>query len=145
MLARHFAVQYGQKLGKRIQSIPKETMDALLAYHWPGNVRELQNVIERQVILSTSGVLELGQWPPPTVAVDSPLGADNGIGAASPAGAGANGAAMTLADVERRHILQTLERLSWRVSGPRGAAVALGLKPTTLESRMKRLGLSRRR
>ena len=125
LLARHFALHYANKIGKRIDSIPPAALEALRAYDWPGNVRELQNVMEREVILNSSGVMELSHWAP----------------AAEPAIDDAK--MLTLAERERLHILEALERTRWRVSGPHGAAQLLGLKPTTLESRMKKLGIAR--
>jgi transcriptional regulator with GAF, ATPase, and Fis domain len=99
-------------------------MDALSAYSWPGNVRELENVIERAIIVSRGTQLELGGWTPPL---------DDQV---------MSGVA-TLEDVERRHIRDVLEQCGWRVSGQHGAAKLLGLKPTTLEARMKKLGIHR--
>ncbi len=125
LLTRYFVMQYAAKLGKRIDTIPKRVLDALTAYAWPGNVRELRNVIERSVILSTGPTLQLAGWIAP------------GRGRAVPQGAD------TLDQIQRDHILQVLERTGWRVSGPRGAASVLGLRPTTLESRMKKLGIQR--
>ncbi len=129
LLARHFALTCGKKMGKRIESIPADMMDALRRHTWPGNVRELQNVIERAVILSRGGMLELGEWPAVPIRPT-----DGGAGDGSP---------VALCDLERRHILKTLERAGWRVSGDKGAAALLGLRPTTLESRMKKLGIRR--
>jgi formate hydrogenlyase transcriptional activator len=127
LLARYFVLKYAQKLGKRIESIPAEVMEPLRAYDWPGNIRELGNVIERSVIVTRGTVLELGDWIPSSESNGQP---------AVPASA-------RLEEIERAHILATLERSAWKVSGPNGAAVALGLKPTTLESRMKKLGIRR--
>ena len=124
LLVRHFAMQYGVKLGKRIEAIPKRTLDALMAYNWPGNIRELRNVIERALIITQGTTLELRDWAA-------------GEGAASEA------RFRSLEDVEREHILAVLEQKGWRVSGPKGAASLLGLKPTTLEARMKKLGIER--
>ncbi len=126
LLVRHLVMKLARKLGRRIETIPKETLNALAAYDWPGNVRELQNVIERGVILSTGPGLELGDWLP------NPAQA-----------AGGRTGISTLAELERRHILDVLRRTGWRVSGPRGAAKLLGLKPTTLEARMKKHGIAR--
>jgi transcriptional regulator with GAF, ATPase, and Fis domain len=103
-------------------------MRLLLSYPWPGNVRELQNVIERAVILSGGGVIQrehvhvepLREPSPPMAASLAPLQV-----------------------VEREHILRTLEHTNWKVSGKGGAAELLGLKPTTLEARMKKLGIKR--
>jgi formate hydrogenlyase transcriptional activator len=112
------------ELGKRIHRIPEPTIEALRRYPWPGNVRELENVIERAVITSAGSDLELmrGQLSADFAAAD---------------------AATTLDDVQRAHIIDTLERTDWQVSGARGAANLLGMKPTTLESRMKKLGILR--
>ncbi len=125
LLVRHFVLHYGRKLGKPIDTIPRDTMDALVAYPWRGNVRELRNVIERSIIVSSGPALELGDW----IGVEPDRLDDS--------------RARTIEDNEREHIVSVLERTGWRVSGQRGAAVILGLKPTTLEARMKKLGLRR--
>lgn len=125
-LVRHFVLKLSTRMGKRIETIPKAVMDALAAYSWPGNIRELQNVIERGVILSQSGCLQLGDWLP------------------SPNSAPPATWVQTMEEMERRHILDTLELTGWRVSGEHGAAKILGRRPTTLESRMQRLGIQRR-
>ena len=101
-------------------------MKMLQTYSWPGNVRELENVIERATILSAGAELDLGWWPMTT---GSTVRA---------------GATRTLEEVEREHILAVLELTGWRVSGERGAAGQLGMKPTTLEARMKKLGITRK-
>jgi len=117
---------YASKMGKRVGPLGAEVLGRLCAYAWPGNVRELQNVIERAVILSPEGRFELGEIMAP------------------PPGAGPKLEGRSLEDVERQHILAVLEETGWRVSGDRGAAKILGLKRTTLESRMARLGIQRR-
>ena len=127
VLVRHFVLHFAGKLGKKIESIARPTMDALESYPWPGNVRELRNVIERSVIVTRGTALELGDWITggrPVVATSE---------------------ARKLADVERAHIVRVLEDCGWRVSGRSGAAELLGLKPTTLEARMKKLGIRRPR
>ncbi len=124
-LVRHFAEIMGRRLGRQIEHIPAETMSALSSYHWPGNIRELQNLIERAVILSNSGVLP-NPLPNPGI---QPV-------AASPAAA-------TLKDSERATILRTLEATAWVIGGPNGAAAKLGLKRTTLICKMQKLGISR--
>jgi formate hydrogenlyase transcriptional activator len=126
LLVRYFAMTLGPKLGKRIETIPVQTLERLAAYEWPGNVRELRNVIERSIIVSRGSTLELAEWAEVT-----------------PAGAGESLGARTLAEVERSHIEAVLEAKGWRVSGPNGAAKVLGMKPTTLEARMKKLGIQR--
>jgi transcriptional regulator with GAF, ATPase, and Fis domain len=120
-----FVRQFGQRLGKMIENIPRQAMESLQAYHWPGNVRELRNVIERSMILTDGPTLR--------VALPQPSTADS-----------VSEPAMTLEELERRHILDTLERTGWRVSGPNGTARILGVKPTTLEYRMKKLRISRK-
>ena len=127
LLVRYFVMKYGTKLGKRIETIPQKAMHALMAYPWPGNVRELENVIERAVILSPGSQLELGEWAPKVAG-----------------GAHAERLA-TLEELEREHITRTLELTGWQVSGEKGAAKLLGLRPTTLEARMKKLGIQRKR
>ena len=105
-------------------------------YRWPGNVRELQHVIERAVILTQGGKLALGDWfssAAPACDAEVP----------KPAGDG-DTRTVTLEEAERSHILRVLEETGWRVSGKAGAAERLGLKPTTLESRMKRLAITRK-
>jgi transcriptional regulator of acetoin/glycerol metabolism len=101
-------------------------LDTLIAYEWPGNVRELENVLERAVITSTDATL----W------LLDPLTSDT-IDLPSPA------STSMLVDVERAHILRVLQATSWRIEGPRGAASTLGLKPSTLRSRMRKLGVCR--
>jgi formate hydrogenlyase transcriptional activator len=125
-LARHFAMLYASKMGKNVGPLNADVLERLAAYAWPGNVRELQNVIERAVILSPNGRFELGDF------------------AAAPAAGSPKSEARSLEDVERQHIVAVLEETGWRVSGDRGAATILGLKRTTLEARMKKLGISRR-
>ena len=134
LLVSHFAAQYAERLGKRIDGIPDAVMDQLSRFHWPGNIRELANVIERSVIVTSGTTLQLAEWATgahvPIVIPPRPSG---------PQAPGLTG----LLDVERQHILATLEGTRWKVSGPGGAAEILGLKPTTLEARMKRLGIVR--
>jgi transcriptional regulator with GAF, ATPase, and Fis domain len=130
LLVEHFTRMYAARLGKRIDSIPQVILDQLSQFTWPGNIRELANVIERSVIVSSGPTLQLAEWA--TGAHMPVTGATHST--AVPAG---------LLDVEKRHILATLERTRWKVSGAGGAAEVLGLKPTTLEARMKKLGISR--
>jgi formate hydrogenlyase transcriptional activator len=127
LLVRYLALRYGRQLGKRIPQISQETMQALQAYTWPGNVRELENVIERAMLLSEGAELDLSGSLTPT---GSRLG-------------GREPGIRTLDDIQREYILTALERTAWRVSGERGAAEFLGMKPTTLEARMKKLGIKR--
>jgi formate hydrogenlyase transcriptional activator len=137
LLVRHFARQFARRMNRAIDTIPSETMSVLVAYHWPGNIRELQNLVERAVILSTGPVLNV----PLRDLQSQPQ-------AAVPANSTANGRPRkieTLEDVERRHVLETLDATDWVVGGPKGAAVMLGLKRSTLQVRMEKLGIRRAR
>jgi formate hydrogenlyase transcriptional activator len=124
-LVTHFVEIFGRKMGKQIEDIPEETLSAFCSYSWPGNVRELQNLIERAVILANDGVLPNPLSPSSTEVIS-----------VSPAQG-------TLKDSERSLILRTLEGVGWLIGGPTGAAAKLGLKRTTLISKMKKLGISR--
>ena len=119
-----FIDEFSRSFGKEIDSIPSDCLAELQRYPWPGNVRELRNVIERAVILANGRQLVV--WPP---RVERPLPQ----------------AAMTLWTLEGEHIRAVLERSNWRIRGAGGAAERLGLKPTTLESRMARLGIRRKK
>ena len=126
LLVRYFAQKHARRMNKRIEAIPTETMLMLSKYHWPGNIRELENLIERAVILSHGPDLHV------------PL-AELRI----PDSAPANGVE-TLEAAEREHILRALEQASWVIGGPSGAATRLGMKRTTLQSKMRKLGISQR-
>jgi formate hydrogenlyase transcriptional activator len=145
-LVRHFTQQFARKMGRRIDTIPPATMEALVRYRWPGNVRELQNIIERAVILSPGPTLQvsLSDLQAPTIWSQAP-----GVSAPeessripeprppNPAKPG------TLADAEREHILSVLRETGWVVGGPNGAAARLGIKRSTLQWKMKKLGIAR--
>jgi formate hydrogenlyase transcriptional activator len=136
LLAWSFVREFGRSMGRKIDSIPRATEQTLMRYPWPGNIRELRNVIERAMIL-TQG---------PTLQVEMPTLSGGTIFAPAIAPvvlATANG--LTLDDTQRCQILAILEKTGWRVSGKNGAAAILGLKPTTLESRMAKLGIKRAR
>jgi formate hydrogenlyase transcriptional activator len=126
VLVHFFANKFAQQMKRPIESVPKEVMSALVNYHWPGNIRELQNLIERAVILSrgSSLAVPLDQLKESTAANHT------------------NGG-MTLDSVERDHILRVLSESSWVIGGPKGAAARLGLNRTTLNHRMRKLGISR--
>jgi formate hydrogenlyase transcriptional activator len=128
VLARHLLIRTAARLGKRIEQVSAPEMEALVAYGWPGNVRELENVVERAVILTRGSVLELGDCLPATAPASSAVPR-----------------IQTLTEVERSHVLAALESTRGRVSGPRGAARLLGIKPTTLEARIRRLGIQKPR
>jgi formate hydrogenlyase transcriptional activator len=126
-LVWHFTALYGQRMNKRIDEIPSETMKALVRYRWPGNVRELQNFIERAVILSPHSVLRA-----PTCEL-LPFNSHKD----------SNFSISRLAEVERDHILHALEASSWVIGGRYGAAERLGMKRTSLVYRMKKLRINR--
>ncbi len=117
-----FVRQFEKSLGKHIDSIPKKYMEALMSYPWPGNIRELRNVVEHAMIMNKGKTLEV---EPPACERQEPS------------------ATSTLEDMERRHIVEVLERTGWRISGKNGASEILGMKRTTLQSKMKTLGISR--
>ena len=128
LLVRHFVQQFARRMNKTIDTIPSESMQALTQYAWPGNIRELQNLIERTVILSTGPVLQVPPGALPTsLLVEDPRRQE------------------TLAEAERRTILEALKSSKWVLSGPHGAAVALGVKRSTLQFRMEKLGITRPR
>jgi formate hydrogenlyase transcriptional activator len=139
VLAKHFAVRFAGRLGKRIEGIEEAALEKLSTYSWPGNIRELQNVIERAVILATAGVImadgvrveeraavSAGDVYPPTAVSGSQVPT-----------------VRSLVDVERAAIAEAIRAAQGRISGPRGAAALLGLKPTTLHAKMKKLGVHR--
>jgi transcriptional regulator with GAF, ATPase, and Fis domain len=136
LLVSHFVEVFSRRMGKQISSIPRETLDAFTSYSWPGNVRELQNLIERAVILSEKGVLAN-----PFSTVDGNLLGEKATNAnfvvLRPAQED------TFWDSQRAVILRALDASGWIVGGLRGAAARLGLKRTTLISKMKKLGISR--
>ena len=125
LLVRYFTQKYARRMNRRIETIPGEAMEALSNWNWPGNVRELENFIERAVILTRGPALEV------------PLAELRNGGAAPPA------ALTTLEEAEREHILRALRESKGQVGGPSGAAARLGLKRTTLQSRMRKLGIVR--
>src|SRR3984885_4840210 len=143
LLVRHFGQQFSRRLGKTIDAIPAETMTALTRYTWPGNIRELQNVIERAVILTNGPVLsvhidDLRAPSPPALPLSTPNGhaASTQISAAS-----RQDLRSALEESERQQIMAALEKSNWVVAGPDGAAARLGLKRSTLQSRMQKLGI----
>jgi formate hydrogenlyase transcriptional activator len=116
--------EFGTALGKKIESVARESMDALQRYNWPGNVRELRNVIERAMIVARGPKLWI-EPPGKAAATQTPR--------------------LSMKEVEREHVRRVLEMTGWRVRGKNGAAEMLGVKPTTLESRMAKLGINRPR
>jgi len=125
LLVRHFAQKFDQRIKKRIETIPSESMKALQNYPWPGNIRELENFVERAVILSSGSELFVQQSE-----LQRPVSTTNG-------------SVTTLEEAEREHILKALRDSRWAIGGSSGAAARLGMKRTTLQSKMQKLGISR--
>jgi len=124
LLAFAFLEEFSSRMGKKITKLPRNAMQALQEHSWPGNIRELRNVFEHSVIISSGEVLKL------SFLGDAPTRDTQRV---------------TLAEVEREHILKTLESTGWRIKGPHGAAQRLDLQPSTLYSRMQKLGIPHRR
>ncbi|HEX6893475.1 MAG TPA: sigma 54-interacting transcriptional regulator [Chryseolinea sp.] len=136
VLVNHFCKKYGAKFGKKITAVPKSVLETLMMYDWPGNVRELENIIERGLIVSKTNALEIGDWLPNITSKESsPTPVIREL---------KTPAAKSLEEVERQHILEVLMKTNWKIRGDNGAAKALELNPTTLEARMKKLGIVRK-
>jgi formate hydrogenlyase transcriptional activator len=140
LLVRHFTQQFSRRMNKHIDSIASDTMKALVRYDWPGNIRELQNVIERAVILSPGPALKVSLADLKS-RVEAP--AMRHVNAPEPAHIGTTGANMqnVLDETERVQILRALDQSKGIVSGPTGAAALLGMKRSTLQFRMQKLGI----
>jgi formate hydrogenlyase transcriptional activator len=125
VLVRYFAQKFARRMNKQIETIPTDAMTALSRYHWPGNIRELENLIERAVILSQRSELQvpLAELKSPATEAMQPV--------------------TTLEDAEREHIVRALQAARWVIGGPSGAAAKLGMKRTTLQSKMQKLGIAR--
>lgn len=144
LLVSFFANKFAQRMKKTIDRIPVETMEALTEYNWPGNIRELQNLIERAVILTRGTVLqiplsELKQGAHSSADQLSATTANSSLASSSAS------PSSTLESVERDHILRVLRETNWVIGGPNGAAARLGMNRTTLNNRLRKLGISRPR
>src|SRR6202030_3563569 len=126
-LVRYFVQKYARRMNRAVETIPSETLDLLVRYSWPGNIRELENLIERAVIVSSGPILRvpLGDLKLPSEPASEEV--------------------LTLQSAERVHILKALEATNWVLAGPKGAAARLGMKRTTLQSRMQKRGVARHR
>jgi DNA-binding NtrC family response regulator len=127
LLAQHFLSVFNKKLGKNIKHISPEELNKLMSYHWPGNVRELEHFIERAVILSNGYDISFSG-----LEFETNIQSADGINKFS-----------TLVEVEREQINKTLKGTLWKISGPCGAASLLGLPPSTLRHRMRKLGIEK--
>jgi formate hydrogenlyase transcriptional activator len=128
LLVNHFVAKFNKKIGKRIETVSKDSLNALLGYAWPGNVRELESVIERAVITSQGSALQVLDRFDTINKADGP----------------AEDRVVPLQDLESEHIYQILKKTGWRIEGSNGAALLLGLNPSTLRARMRKLGIVRR-
>jgi len=154
LLVHFFVQKYATRIGRRVESIASDTMNALVRYPWPGNIRELENIVERALILSNSPQLTiepdlLAIFPEATAHGHVPYGLTvppPTAAAAATSAAASNGSGQPDGDldsVQRQHILTTLRESNWVIEGSRGAAARLGMKPGTLRHRMKKLGIAR--
>jgi transcriptional regulator with GAF, ATPase, and Fis domain len=125
LLVNFFLSKFGKKLGKEVRGVSQRSMDSLLGYDWPGNVRELQNIIERAVVLASGPILQVDDSMMRLGEKAQELTLD------------------TLENAERNHILRALDETQWVVHGKKGAAEVLGINPSTLRSRMEKLGIKR--
>jgi len=136
LLVRYFVQKFSRRMNKTVLYVPADAMDALVSYAWPGNIRELENLIERAVLLSPGKDLKVPlselRNPQTQAAPEQTLPAPLSTAPIS-----------TLEDAERQHILRALRQTEWRIAGPRGAATVLGMKRTTLQARMRKLGIRR--
>jgi formate hydrogenlyase transcriptional activator len=143
LLVRYFVQKFSRRLNKTVEYVPAEAMEVLSNYFWPGNVRELENLIERAVLLSPGRELRI---PVSELKASAFAGANSASSSSflplTPS-ASSTASISTLEEAERQHILRALRHTEWRVAGPRGAAAILGMKRTTLQARMRKLGIRR--
>ncbi len=140
LLVRYFVQKFSRRLNKTVEYVPADAMDALANYAWPGNIRELENLIERAVLLSPGKELRV-----PLAELKSAAGTADGPLSVSPllTSAPVTASISTLEEAERQHILRALRQTEWRIAGPKGAAALLAMKRTTLQARMRKLGIRR--
>jgi len=127
LLVNHFVAKFNKKIGKKIETLSKDTLNILQEYLWPGNVRELESVIERAVIISQGTSLQITDRFDTFRKAEEPAGQD----------------VKAIAELEYNHILKVLQKTGWRIEGEKGAAILLGLNPSTLRARMRKYGISR--
>jgi formate hydrogenlyase transcriptional activator len=138
LLVRYFVQKFSRRLNKAVEYVPAEAMDALATYGWPGNIRELENLLERAVLLSPGKELRvpLSELKSTSAAIPDPASPFSSLAPANPS-------VSTLEEADRQHILRALRQTEWRIAGPKGAAALLGMKRTTLQARMRKLGIRR--
>ncbi len=130
VLTKYFIKKFNSKFGKNIDSVPQTVMNQFLNFGWPGNIRELENIIERTMIISKGNKLELGDWFNKDAKQNDKKNEQENFS--------------SIAEIEKAHIVKVLKKCNWRIRGTGGAAGILGLKATTLEARMTKLGINRR-
>ena len=128
LLVKHFVAAFNKKIGKKIESVSTDTLNALQKYLWPGNVRELESVIERAVIISQGSSLQVLDLSDAFRTAEEPTAGD----------------VIALSLLEQDHILHVLQKTGWRIDGTKGAALLLGINPSTLRSRMRKYGILRK-
>src|SRR6266700_3315591 len=148
LLVRYFVQRFSRSLNKQVEYIPAEAMDVLASYSWPGNVRELENLIERAVLLSPGKELRIPISELKSSALATAAGADSSSSSSFsstsfPSSASLTSSISTLEEAERQHILRALKQTQWRIAGTKGAATLLAMKRTTLQARMRKLGIRR--
>jgi transcriptional regulator with PAS, ATPase and Fis domain len=126
MIVKYFLNKFSKKMGKQIERVPYDVIKTLQGYHWPGNVRELENIIERSMIITPDSTLHLADK------LDSSETEDHG-----------KSQSKSLTEVERNHISRILEQTRWKIEGKNGAAEILKLNPSTLRSRIRKLGINK--
>jgi transcriptional regulator with GAF, ATPase, and Fis domain len=144
LLARVFLQEAERRLGKSFGQLPREVIEALKEYSWPGNVRELENVIGRAAVTSTGEALQLPDgWNSEVRLVNRNGGPNSCDSAGLESPVAKSKRVATLGELKKAHILEILHQTNWRIEGPKGAALILGLHPNTLRFRMRKLGIQR--
>jgi formate hydrogenlyase transcriptional activator len=140
LLVRYFVQRFSRSLNKEVEYIPADAMDALSNYSWPGNIRELENLLERAVILSPGKELRVPLSELKSASLTATADSSSSFFTSLTS---STSSIFTLEEAERQHILRALKQTQWRIAGPKGAALLLGMKRTTLQARMRKLRIRR--